>query len=242
MVDQYVQEVRSCLKNGCYNAALALTLILPDICGMAEWPDKTVPERYVDWYDSFACVSDRKDSQSPRLSGEMVYNLRNTFLHQGEPTIDSKKVKEARNQVNEFELIYGESDILFSSSTVISKDADIRRLKVNVWYLCNAICDGTEKYDRQKRKPTAEPPKKKTATSAKKPAISGINEQQLRTLFGQVFREQKYKSQKEEILTAVLTAKTKVELNNHLTRLFPGQEVKEILKRLKPLTGMLPGK
>lgn len=48
----HIDEIEICLENECYVAALALTLTLPDIYGMAEYPDeKTVGKRYKQWYD-----------------------------------------------------------------------------------------------------------------------------------------------------------------------------------------------
>ena len=45
MIDYYVNEIHTCLKNRCWFAALSLTLMLPDICGEAEYPNKQVGER-----------------------------------------------------------------------------------------------------------------------------------------------------------------------------------------------------
>lgn len=67
-------------------------------------------------------------------------------------------------------------------------------------------------------------------------------EHQIRCFFGQEFKEQKYKEQKETIIQAVLMSKTKVDVNSALMKVFPGSEVKIILNRLKPILEELPGK
>ncbi|MBR0185845.1 MAG: hypothetical protein IJQ24_07435, partial [Synergistaceae bacterium] len=59
-------------------------------------------------------------------------------------------------------------------------------------------------------------------------------EQQIRSFFGQNFKEKKYKEKKEQIIHAALTSKTKMQLNNQLQKLFVGADVKIILQRLKP--------
>ena len=46
-MEKRIQEARKCLDNGLYEAALALALTLPDICGQVEYPAiKKVGERY----------------------------------------------------------------------------------------------------------------------------------------------------------------------------------------------------
>lgn len=66
-------------------------------------------------------------------------------------------------------------------------------------------------------------------------------EQQIRCFFGQNFKEQKYREQKEKIIEAVLSGKTKTQVNVQLLKSFPGSDVKEIYGRLKPMLEGLPG-
>ena len=99
MIPIYVNDIRHSLENKCYFSALSLALTLPDICGMAEFPDKSVTGRYIEWYDKYLGVymaqgKDILGGNNSWLSGEVVYNLRNTYLHQGNPGIVSDKVKE----------------------------------------------------------------------------------------------------------------------------------------------------
>ena len=62
---------------------LALALALPDICGAAEFSDDTpVAKRYIGWFDKYVYPFVGDQSDIPNLTGELVYNLRNTFLHQ----------------------------------------------------------------------------------------------------------------------------------------------------------------
>ncbi|MBQ9348422.1 MAG: hypothetical protein IJT94_13995, partial [Oscillibacter sp.] len=78
MIDIYINEIRQALKHQCYFPALALALALPDICGMAEFPHLRVTERYIAWYDKYLGQAMVRDGGAPYLSGEVVYNLRNT--------------------------------------------------------------------------------------------------------------------------------------------------------------------
>lgn len=77
----------------------------------------------------------------------------------------------------------------------------------------------------------------------KKPSKMNQREARTRSFYGQHFREEKYKEHKEEIIQAILKAKTKQQVNNNLTALFrSGEIVRDIYKKLKPLIKDLPGK
>lgn len=65
-------------------------------------------------------------------------------------------------------------------------------------------------------------------------------ENQVRTFFGQHFKEKTYKDNKEQIISAILESNNKSALNNRLQKIFPGTEVKKILQELKPFIKDLP--
>ena len=87
MIDRIVSEIKTCLENDCYIAALALALTLPDVCGKAEYPNEGNTKRYIKWYNEYVGKyekpSDPYGSDMPYSSGEVIYNLRNSLLHQG---------------------------------------------------------------------------------------------------------------------------------------------------------------
>ena len=66
-------------------------------------------------------------------------------------------------------------------------------------------------------------------------------EHRFRCFFGRAFKDSPYKAYKEDIVKAVLASKTKMELNNSLMKLLPGEAVKEVLKNLKPYIKDWPG-
>lgn len=145
MIDAYVNEINVSLENKHYYSALSLALILPDICGSVEFPNKTVTERYIGWYDKYigeylkAEVEDA-ELRKPYLSGEMVYNLRNTFLHNGQPDIVSEKIKDADNQIQRFKLFVC-NEMEFNEITLSGKidDIPIKSISVDIRYLCRII-------------------------------------------------------------------------------------------------------
>lgn len=111
MILSLIDDINKALDAESYFSALALVLTLPDICGKAEYPNKKTTQRYKEWYDEYigqfeqspSCK--RKKTSMPYLSGEVVYSLRNSFLHQGTPNIDESRIKEESNQINNFQLV-----------------------------------------------------------------------------------------------------------------------------------------
>lgn len=152
MIPIYVDDIRCSLKNKSYFSALSLALTLPDMCGMAEFPNKSVGERYIKWYDKYlgdymAHGKDELGGNNPWLSGEVVYNLRNTFLHQGNPGIENSRVKEEVNRFDKFTLLLGDGTDLQMSTfnveagTEESGKITYRAIIIDITYLCDSICD-----------------------------------------------------------------------------------------------------
>ena len=84
-----INDIEFCLEQEHYMAALSLALTLPDICGKAEYPSDGTTSRYIKWFNQFMTQYKKSTSpysdDMPYLSGETVYNLRNEFLHSGNP-------------------------------------------------------------------------------------------------------------------------------------------------------------
>lgn len=156
MIVRIVNEIESSLKNENFLAALALALTLPDICGKAEYPNESKTSvRYKDWYNEYVGKYERppdiysEDDPSrvvnddmPYMSGEIVYSLRNCFLHQGTPSIDKDKIHEPRCQVTHFTLTIA-SAMNGGSSSVSHNcfmDAERRTLEINIVNLCCKLC------------------------------------------------------------------------------------------------------
>ena len=340
MVEIYVNDIENALKNKSYFSALAMSLALPDICGAAEYPNETsTAKRYIEWYNKYLGEYMSDDSGNPYLSGEIVYNLRNTFLHAGSPNIDSNKIKDEANQLDGFGLILGDGTEMCMTLFIKFSIVKLRAMIVDVTYLCKIICDrslwyyknNTNKfhfdfsidtqdhfYSGEGKLPSGDPiiealnqkleqsgdtrrfqesqdhttvdvitgdfnyifsneelkqkflngekiklvrtmhtpvitsntestvkkesaPKKKTASPSKKKTKPDKSEAQVRSFFGQHFKEKKYKQKKEIIIQAILKSKTKQQVNNALMKSFASEETGVIYKRLSPLLASLPG-
>lgn len=67
-------------------------------------------------------------------------------------------------------------------------------------------------------------------------------EAQVRTFFGQHFKEKTYVEKKEEIIQVLLVSETKQQVNNGLMKLYSNETVSNMLKVLQPLIKNMPGK
>lgn len=313
MIEIYVRDINTSLENKAYFSALAMALALPDICGNVEYPDEpSVAKRYINWYDAFIGNYDFINDVS-YLSGEIVYNLRNTFLHTGSPNINKSKIKTEVNQLDKFNLVLGDGKKFWSVTTNIdTPDVSLRVMTINVTYLCQKICDCALWYYNNNRdkfhfdfhifmeddmldplteeklnsdpilqalnqklnssgskynlKAEANENLTKEIMQVQEKAIHALfdspidsnqgqdvkssgaekkhskREAQVRSFFGQHFKENKYSSKKEAIVQAVLKSKNKQQVNNVLMKTFSSDDTGVIYKRLKPLIKDMPGK
>lgn len=67
-------------------------------------------------------------------------------------------------------------------------------------------------------------------------------EAQIRSFFGQHFKEKEYIEHKEDIIQTVLNGKTRQQINNKLMKFYPSKSAGKIYQKLKPLIKGLPGK
>lgn len=152
MIEQIVKEINICLENECFLSALGMALTLPDICGKAEYPTDGVTKRYIKWTNEYISAYEKDDSpygiDMPYLSGEVLYNLRNAILHQGNPNIVSFEIKDIRCKVDEFNLVIGSTFSGDTSSVHYGNDQQIvyRRLDVNIVNLCTKLTRTAEGY------------------------------------------------------------------------------------------------
>ena len=148
----HIEEIEFCLEQEHYIAALSLALTLPDICGKAEYPNLGNTQRYIQWYNQYMVQYQKGnslyDSDMPYLSGEVVYNLRNSMLHSGNPNVDSGKIKDADNKVDRFELRLAKDFSGDTSCVAYGKNYDIvkREYTVNVYLLCYRLCETAKLY------------------------------------------------------------------------------------------------
>lgn len=146
MLLRLIEDMNRALDENCYLAALSIALMLPDICGKAEFPDEGTGKRYKGWFDKYVAPYEKSpfngedNTEMPFLSGELVYQLRNAYLHQGNPNIEKASVKEECNKIDHFQLVIerkNEFDIYADASGV--RDDGYRSYRLNIRRLCLII-------------------------------------------------------------------------------------------------------
>ena len=170
VMDDIISEVRRCLELKLYLAALALALMIPDMCGAIENSGKQMKsyDRYVVWFDKWVASKyvrfigrNEKDKicfekESPYFfTGDACYALRCAFLHEGSSDFKRKTFDRGDPEVADyqFRLVLGGSDGYGCS------EYRYGRLKVNKTYnatiniagLCENICCGAEKFYETRR-------------------------------------------------------------------------------------------
>ena len=162
MVNRIIEEIQKSLKQENYLAALTMALTLPDICGKAAEPSLGTGARYKKWYKDNVVLhektSDPHETDMPYLSEEVIYQLRNSMLHQGNPNVDAKFIREEQCKVDEFILFVDEP--YDSGLSVVSYEKELnekelnekelkitnRKLEVNLILTCNRICNAAKEY------------------------------------------------------------------------------------------------
>lgn len=158
MVKELIREINCCLDNNCCMAALALALTLPDICGKALYPQSKPSERYVKWYDEHISKFESAADNTLKVTGDLIYSLRNSIIHEGNPNVNHNKF-----DVSYFELLYNTNDInkivSFIGEETFAEDEDgnkilvERKITINLKILCLKICTYAEKcYEMNKDK------------------------------------------------------------------------------------------
>jgi hypothetical protein len=123
--------------------------VLPDICGKAEYPTLKTAERYKKWYQEYVgqyeqSPYDREnDTKVPYLSDNVVYQLRCSLLHQGNPNVEKNKTgidsfKLMLERKNEFDM--------YVNSASFCRSSGISTCNISVRRLCLLICESAEAY------------------------------------------------------------------------------------------------
>lgn len=158
MIDRMIEETNKCLDNGLYISALTMALIIPDMCGKAEYPnEKSNKQRYITWFDEWIGKFETYEGQeNPHLTGEIVYSLRCSMLHEGNPTIDKEKFK-----INKFALLWqseknsfmfgGSSSIYYSTDVNGNKCINEIEYEINIRNLVFKICKCAEVYYKENK-------------------------------------------------------------------------------------------
>jgi Protein of unknown function DUF88. len=126
---------------------------------------------------------------------------------------------------------------------IVSKDTDFDKD-------IEKFCEGKWKVKRISTIDKRDEQVKNKSTRRKANASKNVSkktnnrEAQIRSFFGQHFKEPEYTKHKEQIIRVLLDGKTKQQVNNGLMKIYrqSGETVGRIVKKCKPLLKELPGK
>ena len=143
MINKLIKQINEALDHDLYFVALCTALTLPDICGKAEYPNISTSERYKVWYnDHIGQYEQSCDLDQPYLSGDVIYSLRNSLLHAGNPNVDNPKI------INEFILVVEKKNDFGAyydvSSTTI--DGTYKTYRLSARRLCLLLCKTAKAY------------------------------------------------------------------------------------------------
>ena len=147
-MEQLISEITSSLESENYLSALALTLILPDICGKIAYPklktSNQVGERYARWYNEYIYpyeLSQNKDQSYNEWipDGDTIYKLRCNLFHDGSVLIDDY-IKRKKDGYVDYKFILTNN---FSSINLIWEEGDNNPrvlIRLAVEDFCRKIC------------------------------------------------------------------------------------------------------
>ena len=161
MLLQLIDDMNRALDNDCYFSALSLSLTFPDICAKAMFkakqPTMKNRDRYIQWYDEYVGKYEKcpGTEHMPYLSGEVVYSLRCSMLHQGTPNIDGDKMNDGACKIDSFALlieskkqpgIYVDSSVVSYGNSLNKDNVCSRSYEVNVRRLCLILSESAKHY------------------------------------------------------------------------------------------------
>jgi hypothetical protein len=126
-----VRSIRTSIQNKNWYSALITSLIVPDICGKIQYPNKQSKERYIEWLNEYLSVSYRVF-----LTATDCYALRCSFLHEGSDNITSQ---EARRVLDNFILM---SNPHFHCNYI--DNSGKKSLQLDVGTFCEDMCLASE--------------------------------------------------------------------------------------------------
>lgn len=156
MIIRLVQDIRKALENKIYFVALSSALTLPDICGKAAYPtERSSRKRYILWYDEEIGKYEKnpKDKDDmPYLSGEVIYSLRCSLLHEGNPNMKNDSLR-TNQPIDHFSLVIEKAKTfdIYSDASSITRfgNEQKREYRMNVRRICMILCTVAEAYYKE---------------------------------------------------------------------------------------------
>lgn len=139
-IEMYINTIKKSLKNENWTSALAVSLMIPDVCSQLEYHDiKGVGNKYRQWFDDY--LNEIINSWHPMMSSYDFYALRCSYLHAGESDISKNS---QRKIVDEFKFM--------APKVVGGEFQGSHNIKINTFLIlridlfCLDICEAVDKW------------------------------------------------------------------------------------------------
>lgn len=160
MINKLIEQIESAIANKLYIVAINTALILPDMCGKAEYPSLRTKDRYTRWCSEYLQpITNKKSNEYNKdlldLTPGAIYDLRCSMLHAGAQKL--RRIKKNSRIIN-YELIcmpLKEYD-LYSDTAITEYAIPIikpikKNYKIGVCRLCSLICAAAKMYYENNR-------------------------------------------------------------------------------------------
>ncbi|GMB00457.1 hypothetical protein [Pelosinus sp. IPA-1] len=150
-MEELIASIEKSLDSKNWYAALAVALILPDICGKNDNPKKSSSERYKLWFDTYVkrCYMIQESIGSASISGGDCYAIRCALLHEFSEDLSSHK---ARQILAKYKFCSPNAN--FSYSFKIKESGC--EIAIRVDEFCNNICMGVRKWIEESKSKMSE--------------------------------------------------------------------------------------
>lgn len=140
-IEPMINDVKQCLNNKAYYAALTLSLALPDICSTLEFPEikNNSKMRYKKWLEKY--FFDIHDDYKNVMKSGDVYALRCAYLHNGSDRLENHS---AREILNKFRFIHAPENWFVHLNSLINNG--VNTLQLDVREFCNEILDAVNSF------------------------------------------------------------------------------------------------
>ena len=145
-IEDMIIDIKKALNAEAFYSAIALMLVIPDICSKIEYDYNSNKRRYIMWWDKYIGNYEKppfreNQVEMPYLSGEVAYQLRCSILHNADLDIDKKCIKNESCKIDKFKITTIKNRL--TNSVVSSNETFMsREYELNIYHLWMIIQRG----------------------------------------------------------------------------------------------------
>lgn len=148
-----IKDVEKALDAEAYFSGFVLSMAIIDKCTKVENNGRAGRKNFEEWSDKYLFTGykdvDRKTSfgkMLPYMSGEILYQLRCSFVHELSSEINPEQIKDEDNKKAKFNLILDEYNEFQASSINSVDNKNNKQIDIYIIALCHQICIRAQQY------------------------------------------------------------------------------------------------